>query len=150
MTEKKRLIFDEERCMGCSACEIACKMEYQLPRGIRFIIMRQAEDASLPNQKFRFSLDLCRHCQDAPCIAACPSGAIEERADGIIVTKAESCTGCRLCLPACPYGVPGFQKRDDGKEIMRKCNLCAERIDAGLDPACVRACPAGALRLESV
>jgi Fe-S-cluster-containing dehydrogenase component len=82
----------------------------------------------------------CHHCEDAPCAKACPTGAIQKKENGIVTVDPKKCIGCHECLWACPYGVPQFN--DQGK--MTKCSLCAERVEEGLEPACVRACPAEA------
>ncbi|MBI5442342.1 MAG: 4Fe-4S dicluster domain-containing protein, partial [Deltaproteobacteria bacterium] len=84
----------------------------------------------------------CLHCEDAPCAAACPTGAIsKDPASGAVTVRSEVCVGCRTCLLACPFGAPGYGS--DGK--MQKCDLCSERVASGLEPACVAACPTKAL-----
>ncbi len=141
--KRKRLLIDENRCMGCCACEIACKMENQLPRGIRYIIMREEEDTTPMKEKLVFHFDLCRHCDNPDCLSACPRHAIFRREDGIVLVDETACDGCRLCQTACPWKIPQFGE----KRIMQKCSLCATRLDQGLLPACQVACPAGAIRL---
>ncbi len=144
---RKELRFDGERCMGCCACEIACKMEYQLPGGIRFLIMRQTEKTGRTGQKLHFHFDRCRHCQDPACIKVCQTKAIFKREDGIVLVREDHCTGCRLCYYACPFQAPRFGESESGKVVMQKCSLCAARLDQGLEPSCLLACPAGAIRL---
>ena len=141
--KQKKLKINTDRCMGCCACEIACKMEYQLPKGLRFIVMRETEDDTPMAEKLKFHFDICRHCDHAACMDACPQNAIFKREDGIVLVDEDSCVGCRSCLAACPYDVPQF----DEAGIMRKCSLCASRLDRGLQPSCVIACPAGAIRV---
>jgi Fe-S-cluster-containing dehydrogenase component len=80
-----------------------------------------------------FRVRVCRHCEDPPCAEVCPADAIRKRDDGIVILDEKVCTGCRACLEACPYGAIGF---DEAQGIARKCNLCYERIDKGLLPAC--------------
>ena len=145
-TKRKKLEIDVNRCMGCCACEIACKMEYQLPRGVRFIVMKQSEDPSRRKEKLMFEFDLCRHCDHPDCLSACPTGALYQRDDGIVLVDESSCIGCGCCKAACPWGIP--QITDQGK--MRKCSMCAVRIDQGLRPACEVACPAEAIRLTEL
>lgn len=82
---------------------------------------------------FRFAVDVCRHCDDPDCVAACPVEAILKRKDGIVVMDYETCTGCRDCLDACPYDVIAF---DQERGIAQKCNLCHHRVDNQLLPAC--------------
>lgn len=141
--KQKRLQINTDRCMGCCACEIACKMEYELPKGIRFIVMKENEDDTFLKEKLRFTFKICRHCDNPACMDVCPQKAIYKRADGIVLVDESLCTGCRLCLAACPYQVPQFSEAG----TMKKCSMCASRQDAGLTPACVTACPAEAIRL---
>ena len=85
----------------------------------------------------------CMHCEDAPCVLACPTTALQRSGEPAVVrVDAGLCIGCHGCAIACPYGVPRFGA--DGR--MHKCDLCADRVAAGLEPACVRVCPTGALR----
>lgn len=146
MRNKKRLQIDTDRCMGCCACEIACKMENELPRGVRFIVMRQSEDPAPLKEKLVFSFDICRHCEDPACARVCPAHAVYVREDGIVLVDEFSCIGCGICRTACPWEIP--QIGDKG--IMQKCSMCAARLDRGLLPACQNACPAGAIRLMEV
>lgn len=85
----------------------------------------------------------CNHCEDAPCVLACPTGAMRrQEPDGPVLLDASKCIGCKMCVQACPFGV--LTVRRGGKGIL-KCDLCAERVAAGLEPACVAACPTQAL-----
>ena len=140
---KRVLKIDTDRCMGCCACEIACKMEYELPKGLRFIVMRETEDLTPMQEKLRFHFDICRHCDKAACMEACPQKAIYKREDGIVLVKESSCVGCRLCQAVCPWHIPQFGEDN----IMRKCSMCAARLDQGLMPSCLLACPAGAIEI---
>ena len=85
----------------------------------------------------------CHHCERPACLAACPSGAYEKRADGIVVHHEEKCIGCRYCEMACPFGAPRYSEE---KGVMTKCHLCHHRLDGGERPACVAACPTEALQ----
>ena len=141
--KQKKLVINTDRCMGCCACEIACKMEYELPRGVRFIVMNEIEDSTLLKEKLIFRFDICRHCEHPACMEVCPHKSIYKREDGIVLVDETSCTGCRLCYAACPWHVPRF----GDKGIMQKCSLCALRLDKGLRPSCVIACPAEAIQV---
>lgn len=143
MQKQKRLVINTDRCMGCCACEIACKMENELPRGVRFIVMKESEDKTPLKEKLTFSFDICRHCQHPACMEVCPHQAISKREDGIVLVDENSCTACRLCYAACPWHVPQFGE----KGIMQKCSLCAARLDKGLLPSCMIACPAEAIQV---
>lgn len=135
---------DPRRCIGCYACEVHCKSKNNLPVGPRFCRIRQEGPelvAGLPKITFKFTT--CYHCDDPQCMAVCPSGAMQKREkDGIVFVEQEVCIGCRACLEACPWGVPQW---DEVNEKAIKCDFCMDRIDAGLQPACVTKCTAHAL-----
>ena len=80
----------------------------------------------------------CRHCAKAPCIDACPEKAMTKRSDGIVLIDSELCTGCMVCAEACPFGTIQLNPKT---QIVEMCTLCVHRVDAGLEPACVCACP---------
>ena len=147
---EKAIYLDIERCTGCGACMVACMDQNdifpekgQLPlRGIY-----QIEEGKYPNASIHYVSIGCLHCEDSPCIVACPTGAItrDEKTGAVLVNK-EMCIGCHSCALACPFGVPRYDMEDK----MQKCNLCSERVEAGLQPACVRVCPFQALRFEPI
>lgn len=93
----------------------------------------------------KIALRQCRHCAAAPCALVCPTGAIEKTEVGIVQLSDELCTGCRLCIDACPFG--GIFAPIEEKTVI-KCDLCRERLAEGKEPACVEACPTGAIRFE--
>lgn len=128
------LVIDEDYCWGCRTCEVACKQENLTPYGIKLLAIRgevpREADGRL-NMIFRALV--CRHCDDPPCLEACPAGAIAQRPDGIVVLDEAGCTGCQSCLEACPHGAIGF---DPDRAVALKCNLCHHRVDRGLLPAC--------------
>jgi Fe-S-cluster-containing dehydrogenase component len=82
---------------------------------------------------FEYRVNVCKHCNEPPCAGACPDEAIAKRHDGIVVMDYDSCSGCGLCIDACPYDAIAF---DEGKGVAQKCNLCHHRVDQGLMPAC--------------
>ena len=133
-----------DRCIGCRSCEIACKMEKELPAGS----VRPMRVIELGPEKFgeRIRYDFipmnCFHCGRAPCVEACPTGAMQKREDGVVYVDGESCIGCRQCIRACPFGAPQYDP-SSGKVV--KCDLCMHRVDAGLEPACVAKCPTRAV-----
>jgi Fe-S-cluster-containing dehydrogenase component len=136
----KTLFVDPSRCIGCRACEAACR-ECDSHKGESMIMVdfvdRKASVATQPT--------VCMHCQDpvAPCAQVCPVMAISITADGVVQQAETSrCIGCRNCVYACPFGVPKF---DTEARLMKKCNLCYDRTSQGLQPWCAQACPTDAL-----
>ncbi|MEE8419803.1 MAG: 4Fe-4S dicluster domain-containing protein [Dehalococcoidales bacterium] len=130
-------------CIGCSACEVACKQEHDIPVGPRWIKVTTEGPQEIDGRpQLRYAVAHCLHCATPGCMAVCPADAITKRADGIVLVDRELCDGCLSCLEGCPVGVMQF---DDNKGRAEKCDLCADRLDRGLNPACVDACPAGCI-----
>jgi Fe-S-cluster-containing dehydrogenase component len=133
------MLIDTRDCVGCHACEVACKQEHNLPVGPRLIRVYSDAPQQIDGKlQLRYRVEHCRHCNPAPCKEACPVNAIIIRNDGIAIVAEELCNGCQNCITACPYGVMQF---DEFKNVARKCDLCADRLDGRLLPACVAACP---------
>lgn len=137
---------DVDRCTGCFACAVACMDQNDLETGVEPIAWRQVfkvETGSGVDARLRYISLACMHCEDAPCLMACPTGAIRRQTGTrVVAVDAELCIGCHSCSIACPFGVPRFGK--DGS--MQKCDLCSVRLENELEPACVRVCPTRALR----
>jgi Fe-S-cluster-containing dehydrogenase component len=131
---KYKIIIDHELCWGCKTCEVACKQENKAPTGVKLIAVAEDGPHEIDGKlSYTFHVNLCRHCDDAPCVDACPDDAISKREDGIVVMHDDQCTGCQSCMDVCPYDAIGF---DDQRGIAQKCNLCYQRVDKGLIPAC--------------
>jgi len=128
------LVIDHESCWGCKTCEVACKQEHHSSEGVKLIAVAE-EGPKVVDGKLTlvFHVNVCRHCEDPPCADVCPEDAISTREDGIVVMDYEICTGCRVCIDACPYDAIAF---DEAENVAQKCNLCYERVEAGLIPAC--------------
>lgn len=141
--------FDQTRCTGCGACQVACKDWHDLPAGsIQWIQMQYTEKGKYPDIFISYLFIPCYHCLDPICMQACPADAISKRSDdGIVIVDSEACLGkkeCNIkCLKACPYDVPQFGPEPDAK--MSKCDLCLERWLENKLPICVEACPTRAL-----
>ncbi len=157
---------DTSVCIGCKACEVACKEWNHVPedgldftgmsydnsvglgastwRHVAFIEQRKplAEQASGvdPGGDFRWlmSSDVCKHCTHAACLDVCPTGSLFRTEFDTVVVQEDICNGCGYCIPACPYGVID-QRKEDGRAW--KCTLCYDRLGDGMEPACAKACP---------
>jgi anaerobic dimethyl sulfoxide reductase subunit B (iron-sulfur subunit) len=125
-------------CIGCRACEIACKDKNGLPPGPRFRRVQYIEGGTYP-AVYAYKVNTsCNHCAEPACLPTCPTGAIFKRKkDGIVDIDSTLCIGCRRCEAACPYGAPQFIPE---LNIVGKCNLCVDEIEAGRKPYCVMAC----------
>jgi anaerobic dimethyl sulfoxide reductase subunit B (iron-sulfur subunit) len=136
---------DTSSCTGCKACQIACKDKNNLPLGIlwrRVVEVQGGEWSSrgaawLTNAFAYFVSAACMHCATPICAEVCPTKAIHQREDGIVLLDADRCMGCRYCEMACPYKALQF---DPDKGAMTKCDFCYDLIDIGKSPACVSAC----------
>jgi tetrathionate reductase subunit B len=143
-TEKKRyaMLFDLRKCIGCNTCAVACKSENDVPLGVWRSWVKKVEKGRYPHAK-GFPLPIvCNNCENPICVTVCPVNASIQRADGIVYIDPHRCIGCRYCMASCPYGVRYINPR---RNIAEKCYWCHHRVDAGLDPACVVACPTGAI-----
>ncbi|HAM52707.1 MAG TPA: 4Fe-4S ferredoxin [Nitrospiraceae bacterium] len=154
------ILVSPELCIGCRACQTACKSWNQLPgdktvnRGsfenppdltphlynkIHYIEVPSEKDAL----RWLFVNQRCMHCDDAGCMKICPSpGALYKTREGAVATNKEKCIGCKLCVVGCPFNVPRY----DEKDKISKCHLCFDRIANGLQPACTKTCPTDALK----
>ena len=136
---QKNIFIDIKYCTGCSACEIACKQENSIPVGIKWINVVKVGPRMVGKKlKMDFIPMRCRHCVKAPCIEACPEKAITSRQDNVVLIDPDLCTGCMACFEACSFGAIQLNPQT---RVAEKCTLCVHRIDAGLEPACVHACP---------
>ena len=141
-----RIVCDEKMCSGCLACVTACLDQHYDETEIdavspRIYEERVSERTGLVSYRTRS----CMHCEDAPCMVVCPKDVFVRDDQGLVLAAhAEACIGCRKCAQACPHQVPQF----DASNRIVKCDGCAVRVANGLEPACVRACNTGALKLS--
>jgi formate dehydrogenase iron-sulfur subunit len=159
----KGVLYDGNRCIGCRSCQVACKSWNRNPAedtsnkgaydnpprlsATTFTTMRFREVDYGGKFHWAFAKTQCMHCLHPACEGACPVGALKrDKETGAVVYDDGRCFGCRYCMVACPFGIPTFEW-DDPLPWIRKCTFCSGRLDGGLEPACVTACPTGALQL---
>jgi Fe-S-cluster-containing dehydrogenase component len=135
-------VLDQTKCIGCHACTTACKSENEVPLGVTRTYVKSVDIGVFPQVRRAFQVTRCNQCTDAPCVAACPTQAMFRREDGIVDFDKEICIGCKACIAACPYDAIFINPEDHSAE---KCNMCAHRLDVGLEPACVTVCPTEAI-----
>ena len=135
-------VIDQTRCVGCHACTTACKSENDVPLSVTRTYVKSVDVGSYPAARRAFQVTRCNQCDDAPCVAACPTSAMYRRPDGIVDFDKSICIGCKACIAACPYDAIFINPEDHSAE---KCNFCAHRLDVGLEPACVVVCPTQAI-----
>jgi len=135
-------VLDQTRCIGCHACSTACKSENQVPLSVNRTYVKSVDVGRHPQARRFFQVTRCNQCANPPCVAACPTGAMFRRRDGIVDFAKTICIGCKACIAACPYDAIFINPDDHAAE---KCNFCAHRLDVGLEPACVVVCPTQAI-----
>jgi anaerobic carbon-monoxide dehydrogenase iron sulfur subunit len=147
MTQPKEIFAKLDHCMGCHSCELACAVAHSQSKSL-YAALREAH--SPKRRLFVEGTDsginvpiLCRHCEEAPCLHACISGAISRTAEGVVRSDPDRCIGCWTCVMVCPYGVIG---RETATRKAYKCDRCPD-LEI---PACVNACPTKALLYRSV
>ena len=154
---------DLKRCIGCYGCVEACKTENGTPPQI-FWMKVYKRDMNESKASWPFLPTRCNHCESAPCVTACPTGASHQRGDGIVLVDYDQCIGCQACIIACPYQANSLWFHSEGyygkeltpyeeqvydvvhrKGTVQKCTFCYHRLDKGMEPACVETCPTDAL-----
>jgi Fe-S-cluster-containing dehydrogenase component/formate-dependent nitrite reductase membrane component NrfD len=139
---KYAFVIDQRKCIGCHACTVACKAEHDVPIGVYRTWVKYIEKGEFPNSRRYFLVNRCNHCDNAPCVAICPTRALYKREDGIVDFDSSRCIGCKSCMQACPYDALYI---DPDSHTAAKCNYCAHRTEIGLEPACVVVCPERAI-----
>jgi formate dehydrogenase iron-sulfur subunit len=165
---------DTTLCIGCKACEVACKQWNQLPSdGLDFTgnsydntkhlgattwrhvafkekIVEETTSEGLPQSRWLMMSDVCKHCDEAPCQHSCPTGAIVYNDFGDVYLQNDICNGCGYCVSACPFGVLGraSEEHDDGHA--HKCTLCMDRQEADMTPACAKSCPTSSIQFGPI
>jgi Fe-S-cluster-containing dehydrogenase component/formate-dependent nitrite reductase membrane component NrfD len=131
-------LIDQDTCIGCHACTVACKAEHSVPLGVNRTWVKYIEKGEFPDSRRLYSVMRCNHCEDAPCVKVCPTGALFHRDNGIVDFDTSNCIGCKSCMNACPYDAIYI---DPEEHTAQKCNFCAHRVELGLEPSCVVVCP---------
>ncbi|WP_377805136.1 formate dehydrogenase subunit beta [Azospirillum sp. A29] len=156
-------LIDVSVCIGCKACQVACSEWNELRADVgtcvgvydnptdlssqAWTVMRFAEVEENGKLEWLIRKDGCMHCAEPGCLKACPSpGAIVQHKNGIVDYNQDNCIGCGYCVSGCPFNVPRLSPKD-GKAY--KCNMCSDRVAVGLEPACVKTCPTGAIQFGS-
>jgi tetrathionate reductase subunit B len=132
---------DLRKCTGCHACSVACKSEFGVPLGVFRSWVKIKEEGKYPNVKKFFLPRLCNQCDDPPCVPVCPVQATSIGEDGVVLINPKKCIGCGACITACPYHA---RFRNPVTKTAEKCDFCLHRIENGVVPSCVNACPADA------
>jgi formate dehydrogenase iron-sulfur subunit len=167
--ERMGFFTDTTLCIGCKACEVACKEWNELPqdgytftgmsydntgelngytwRHVAFVEQFERKPHAQQSSRWLMESDVCKHCTHAGCLDVCPTGAIIRTEFGTVVIQDDVCNGCGYCVVACPFGVIS-EKTQEG--TMGKCTLCYDRLKAGDEPACAKACPTTSIQFGPV
>ncbi len=145
--EQYRFHFDATKCIGCRCCEVACNEQNNNPADIKWRRVGEMEGGEFGSVSTLFNSMSCNHCVDPACLIGCPTNAYIKFDNGIVFHDDPACIGCSYCTWNCPYSVPTFHEE---RSIVTKCHMCHERLDVGQSPACVQACPSGAIEIEAV
>lgn len=154
MAKQLAFYIDLSTCVGCRACQVACKDKNNLSvdvtwrrvidyGGGAWVVRPEFGGYPQPNNVYAYSLSKsCMHCENPACVQVCPTQAMHKRDDGIVLVNQDLCIGCRYCQWACPYGAPQF---DEKKGVMTKCDFCQDLLAQGQNPVCVDSCPMRAI-----
>lgn len=164
---------DTTLCIGCKACEVACKQWNQLPSdGLKFTgnsydntghvsattwrhVAFKEKVAETPNDigttsRWLMMSDVCKHCESAPCQHSCPTGSIIYNEFGDVYVQNDICNGCGYCVVSCPFGVIGRAEAEHDDGHAHKCTLCMDRQEDGLTPACAKSCPTASIQFGPI
>ncbi len=132
------MVIDTKRCVGCQDCVVACQTENNVPEGYCRDWITTEVHGEFPTLNMEIRSERCNHCENAPCVSCCPTGASHYHdVGGIVLVKYNQCIGCKACIASCPYGARFIHP--DG--YADKCTFCVHRVEEGLEPACVSVCP---------
>lgn len=131
------MAIDTKKCVGCSDCVVACQTENNVPVGYCRDWISETVEGTYPDLAIEIRSERCNHCENAPCVRCCPTGASQVVEGGIVITVADECIGCGACIESCPY--EARYTHPDG--YVDKCTFCLHRVKEGQSPACVAVCP---------
>ena len=141
-THNYGMVVDTVACVGCSACALACRSENEVPEGRSRRWVNQETRGRFPDLKMKIWSESCQHCENAPCVKNCPTGAsFIDDFTGTVQVDRDLCTGCKACMAACPYDARYLHPTGS----VDKCTLCHHRIAGGLETACETVCPTSAI-----
>lgn len=141
--EKNIFIFDQNKCVACHACVVACINENGFQEPSQWRNVHKSQESHFPDLPLFYLSIACNHCDDAPCLKNCPANAYSrDEKTGAVIHHPEKCIGCKYCTWACPYDAPKFNPKQG---VIEKCTFCNHRIEDDLKPACAHLCPVGAL-----
>jgi len=133
------MVVDTRTCVACAACVIACKTENNVAEGFSRDWIFTATSGSFPNLEMEIRSERCNHCEDAPCVSVCPTGASHYGPGGTVQVTESKCTGCKACIAACPYDARFIDPRSG---VIDKCTFCVHRVENGTPTtACQEVCP---------
>lgn len=142
---RQRMLIDLDRCVGCVSCTVACQELHSTPAWSKRMTVHQVGPfGDFPELAMYFLPVMCQHCQDPPCLEACPTGATKKDENGLVWIDEEECTGCGDCVEVCPFHARFVNPET---ELAESCDLCSDRELTDGQPFCARSCPAGAIRL---
>lgn len=155
---KYGMVLDMSKCIGCYSCVVSCKMCYGTRPGVDYNAVKKVEWNDYPNARQHYLPTMCMHCEDAPCVKACPTGATTQTPEGVVIMDYETCIGCGACVEACPYGqrhlvtddetnyegavAPYEEESNERLNVVEKCTFCYARVQNGAEPMCASLCPA--------
>ncbi len=135
------MAIDTRRCVGCADCVVACQTENNVPVGYCRDWIVQETTGVFPELQLEIRSERCNHCDDAPCVRTCPTGASHIVEGGIVLVDHDDCIGCKACIESCPYDARYIHPEG----YIDKCTFCIHRVSEGKDPACVSVCPTHAM-----
>jgi len=131
------MVIDTLKCVGCSDCVVACQTENNVPEGYCRDWVTETVTGAYPTVELELKSERCNHCDSAPCVRSCPTGASHYAEGGVVLVTEDECIGCGACIESCPYDAR-FQHPDGHVD---KCTFCYHRLEKGQLPACVSVCP---------